>query len=47
LISVIHPDNAASRRVATKVGMTTEGTVHHPGLDRDVDVWQLTSPAAA
>jgi RimJ/RimL family protein N-acetyltransferase len=47
LISVIHPDNEASRRVATKVGMTIEGTVHHPGLDRDVDVWQLTAPAAS
>jgi RimJ/RimL family protein N-acetyltransferase len=47
LISIIHPDNEASRRVATKVGMTIEGTVHHPGLDRDVDVWQLTAPAAA
>jgi RimJ/RimL family protein N-acetyltransferase len=47
LISIIHPDNAASRRVATKVGMTIEGTARHPGLDRDVDVWQLTAPAAA
>ncbi len=46
LISIIHPDNVASRRVATKVGMTIEGTVHHSGLDRDVDVWQLTAPAA-
>ena len=47
LISIIHPDNEASKRVATKVGMTIEGTVHHPGLDREVDVWQLTAPAAA
>ncbi|HKZ14610.1 MAG TPA: GNAT family N-acetyltransferase [Solirubrobacterales bacterium] len=47
LISIIHPENAASRRVATKVGMRIEGEVHHPGLDRDVDVWQLTAPAAA
>lgn len=46
LISIIHPDNAASRRVATKVGMRIEGAVHHSGLDRDVDVWQLTAPAA-
>lgn len=45
LISIIHPDNEASRRVAAKVGMTIEGTVHHPGLDRDVDVWQLAAPA--
>jgi RimJ/RimL family protein N-acetyltransferase len=47
LISIIHPDNAASGRVAIKVGMRIEGAVHHPGLDRDVDVWQLTAPAAA
>jgi RimJ/RimL family protein N-acetyltransferase len=46
LISIIHPDNAASRRVATKVGMRIEGVVHHAGLDRDVDVWQLTAPVA-
>jgi RimJ/RimL family protein N-acetyltransferase len=46
LISIIHPDNAASKRVATKVGMRIEGTIHHSGLDREVDVWQLTAPAA-
>jgi RimJ/RimL family protein N-acetyltransferase len=46
LISIIHPDNAASRRVATKVGMTIEGKVHHPGLDLDADIWQLTAPAS-
>jgi RimJ/RimL family protein N-acetyltransferase len=46
LISIIHPDNAASQRVATKVGMGIEGTAHHPGLDRDVDVWQLTGRPA-
>jgi RimJ/RimL family protein N-acetyltransferase len=45
LISIIHPENAASRRVATKVGMTIEGTVHHPGLDREVEVWQLAASA--
>jgi RimJ/RimL family protein N-acetyltransferase len=45
LISIIHPDNATSRRVATKVGMRIEGAVHHSGPDRDVDVWQLTGPA--
>ena len=45
LISIIHPDNAASKRVATKVGLRIEGTIHHSGLDREVDVWQLTAPA--
>jgi RimJ/RimL family protein N-acetyltransferase len=43
LISVIHPDNAASQRVATRVGMRVEGTVHHPGLALDVDVWQVSA----
>lgn len=46
LISIIHPDNVASRRVATKVGMRIERVIEHSGLDRDVDVWQLTAPAA-
>jgi RimJ/RimL family protein N-acetyltransferase len=47
LISIIHPDNAASRRVATKVGMRIEGPVKHAGLDRDVDVWHLKAPVTA
>jgi RimJ/RimL family protein N-acetyltransferase len=29
LISIIHPDNIASRRVAEKIGMTVEKTAHH------------------
>ena len=41
LISIVHPDNAASRRVAEKVGMSIERQVHNPVLGRDVDVWQL------
>ena len=45
LISIIHPENEASRRVATKVGMKIEGVVHHPGLDREVDVWQVAQAA--
>lgn len=47
LISIIHPENPASTRVATKVGMRIEGQVHNPVLDRAVDVWQLTAPTAA
>jgi RimJ/RimL family protein N-acetyltransferase len=41
LISVIHPRNARSQRVATKLGMTIERQVHHPVLALDVDIWQL------
>lgn len=47
LISVIHPENIASRRVATKMGMSIEGQVHNPLLGRDVDVWQLSAPRPA
>jgi RimJ/RimL family protein N-acetyltransferase len=46
LISIIHPDNERSRRVATKVGMTIERQIHIPVLDRDVDVWQVAAPGA-
>ena len=43
LISIIHPDNARSQRLATKLGMTVERRVHNPVLERDVDVWQIAS----
>jgi RimJ/RimL family protein N-acetyltransferase len=43
LISVIHPDNERSRRVATKLGMTVEQRILHAGLGREVEVWQLTA----
>jgi RimJ/RimL family protein N-acetyltransferase len=39
LISIIHPDNARSRRVAEKLGMSIERQVRHPALEIDVDVW--------
>ncbi len=41
LISIIHPENARSRRVAQKLGMTLSEHVHHPRMGRDVDVWQI------
>jgi RimJ/RimL family protein N-acetyltransferase len=44
LISIIHPENERSRRVATKLGMTMEQRVRHAGLDRDVDVWAVAAP---
>ncbi len=44
LISIIHPENAASRGVAEKMGMTVERQVHNPVLGRDVDVWQVRAP---
>jgi RimJ/RimL family protein N-acetyltransferase len=43
LISIIHPDNVRSQRVATKVGMVRERSVFNQVLARDVDVWQLAA----
>lgn len=39
LISVIHPDNRRSQRVAEKLGLAKEGTVLHPGLGIAVEIW--------
>ncbi len=39
LISSIHPENARSRRLAAKLGMSLEQQVYNPVLDRQVDVW--------
>lgn len=44
LISIIHPDNVRSQRVATKLGMSVETQTHNPVLDRQVDVWHLDAP---
>lgn len=44
LISIIHPENVRSQRVATKLGMTIERQVDNPSLGRRVDVWQLDAP---
>ena len=42
---VIHPDNAASRRVAEKAGYTLEGVArgawYHRGRNHDVEVWAI------
>ena len=45
LISIIHPDNVRSQRLATKLGMTLAQHVHNPVLDRQVDVWQAIRAA--
>jgi RimJ/RimL family protein N-acetyltransferase len=42
LISIIHPENRRSQRVAKKLGMSIETLIRHPGLGRDVEVWQLS-----
>ncbi|MDO8212839.1 GNAT family N-acetyltransferase [Conexibacter sp. CPCC 206217] len=45
LISIIHPENERSQRVATKLGMQPSRQIHNPALDLDVDVWALDAPA--
>ncbi|HUO74642.1 MAG TPA: GNAT family N-acetyltransferase [Solirubrobacteraceae bacterium] len=47
LISIIHPENARSQRVAAKLGMTPTERVVHPMSGTEVDVWTLTRPSAA
>ena len=41
----IHPDNEASRRVATKAGYTLEGLMRgcwfHGGMYRDLEIWSI------
>jgi RimJ/RimL family protein N-acetyltransferase len=45
LISIIHPGNARSRRVAAKLGMEIEGQVDNPRRGERVDVWALAARA--
>jgi RimJ/RimL family protein N-acetyltransferase len=41
LISVIHPQNERSQRVAVKLGMRRERQIENPALGIAVDVWHL------
>lgn len=41
LVSIIHPENERSRRVAAKLGMTVESAVFNPRLQRTVEAWSL------
>lgn len=47
LISIIHPENRGSQRVAEKLGMTIERQIHNPVIDRTVDVWQQPRPTGS
>jgi RimJ/RimL family protein N-acetyltransferase len=40
LISIIHPENTRSQRIAQKLGMTLSRHVHNPQMNCDVEVWQ-------
>ena len=50
LVSIIHPENERSRRVAAKLGMAVETEILNPRLGRLVEVWSLpegwSSPGA-
>jgi RimJ/RimL family protein N-acetyltransferase len=46
LVSIIHPDNERSRRVAAKLGMTVEAHVFNPRLQRMVEAWSLPASRA-
>jgi RimJ/RimL family protein N-acetyltransferase len=41
VISVIHPENARSQSVATKLGMRRDRIVRNPLLEIDTEVWAL------
>jgi RimJ/RimL family protein N-acetyltransferase len=47
LISIIHPENERSRRVATKLGMSIEFQVLNQVHDLEVDIWGCDAPGAA
>jgi RimJ/RimL family protein N-acetyltransferase len=40
LVSIIHPENARSQRVAVKLGMKLERHLHYPLLGREVEIWR-------
>ena len=41
VISIIHPENERSKRVAVKLGMRLRGQITNPAFGIDVDVWEL------
>lgn len=43
LISIIHPDNERSQRVAIKLGMRRHEQIENPMIGIEVDVWHLAA----
>lgn len=43
VISIIHPENDRSKRVAVKLGMRVRRQIHNPVLGIEVDVWELVN----
>lgn len=46
IISIIHPDNARSQRVAVKLGMRLDRQIDNSAIGRAVDIWQLGAGVA-
>lgn len=40
VISIIHPLNTRSQRVATKLGLTLDRQIHNPVLGISTDIWR-------
>jgi RimJ/RimL family protein N-acetyltransferase len=45
LIAVIHPGNVRSRRLADRLGMRVERSIHNPWVGAEVEVWSFPSAA--
>ena len=43
IISIIHPDNVRSERVAFKLGFHRDGSIHNPVLGRSVNLWSISA----
>jgi RimJ/RimL family protein N-acetyltransferase len=46
IISIIHPENDRSRRVAIKLGMQRRRAIENPVIGIDVDLWHLAAAGA-
>ncbi len=46
LISIIHPENERSQRVAIKLGMSRQKQIENPMIGIEVDVWHLAADPA-
>jgi RimJ/RimL family protein N-acetyltransferase len=46
LISIIHPENERSQRVAIKLGMRRQKQIENPMIGIEVDVWHLAADTA-
>lgn len=43
VISLIHPDNESSRRVAERIGERPDGTTELPDVEGSIQVWAITA----